>query len=229
MRTKVFDLRKEFIKVANEIYALEQKGEASDLLLKAYHLLHEYSYAIQSFHSVCACTFCGAEYWCRDVSEVCPNCGVNVSEADMLNWTIFSTDTDEEYTKHIWDEYKRRGDSPLMPKGSPVELLQMQLRGFREALYKHTAQDHQNYKHIQRAELKKIKWLKWKIRQLRGKTTKPFGEEVYSCNKCGWQGYLGEAQQHITGVDACWLCPKCQRTKLEERYDENSLRLQEEQ
>ena len=213
-KRKTFSLRKDYVAWSHKIY--DQNRQDDPLIAEAESLLEEYSYLSQLFYTVCICTFCGAEYWCRDVGAICPNCGVNVSEADMLNWTIFSTHTDEEYTQHIWDEYERRGDLPLMPKGSPVELLQMQLRGFRKALYEHTAQDHKNFVHIQRASLHKIKWLRWKIRVLRWEGPELLNEKIYTCDKCGWQGYLGEAQQHITGVDARWFCPECQKTVLED-------------
>jgi hypothetical protein len=214
---RVHDLRADYISVVNEIYDLEQKGEASDLLIRAGRLLEEYAYTVQCWYSVCACTFCGAEYWCRDVGSVCPTCGADVSQADMLNWTIFSSDTDYEYTQHVWEEYRRRGDTPFLPKGSPVELLQMQLRAFRESLYKRTAQDHENFAGIHRASLVKIKWLRWKIRTLEGKTNKPFNGESYQCT-CGWRGPLGESTQHINGVSATWSCPDCQLVIIRRHY-----------
>jgi hypothetical protein len=211
-RRTLAELQKDWVRWS---YKIHDAGVDKDPLIdEAHGLLHEFSYMMQSFHTVCICTFCGAEYWCRDVGEVCPTCGANVSQADMLNWTISATDRNDDWTKHIWEEYRRRGDWPFQPKGSPEDLLKMEIRSFREELYCRIAQDHENYDHILRHSLVKIKWLKRKRRKLLGKSNKYLDEKVYECADCGWSGTLGEAYQNISGVNATWICPSCMKKML---------------
>lgn len=200
------ELHKAWIAWGNKVY--DEGREEEPLLKEAYFLLEDYAYMIQLLYSVCVCSFCGEEYWCRDVGEICPNCGANVSQADMLNWSIFSANRSNEWAKAINKRYEERGDWPLKPKGSPEELLLKEIRSFRKSLYQRTTQDHENYDHILRYSLIKIKWLKNKLGMLRGKPDKLINEEVYEC-KCGWSGPLGEAYQNISGIDAMWMCPKC--------------------
>lgn len=211
-RRTAAQLRKAWIEWSNKAYPLI---DGDPLLNEAHWLLEEYSYMVQLFHSTCICTFCGEEYWCRDVGGICPACGANVSQADMLNWSIFSADSSDEYAEYIRESYRRRGDLPLMPKGTPTELARMELRSFRQAIYELTAQDHENYDHILRHSLVKIKWLRRKIRALEGNPMREREpEELYSCDKCNWEGPLGEAHQDICGVRALWMCPQCIRKVL---------------
>jgi hypothetical protein len=171
MRDSVFDFRKEYIEITNEVFQREQAGEKLDpVLLKADRLLEKYARFVQGVFSICICTLCGAEYWCKDVGNYCPTCGANVPEADQLNWTIDCADTRKEWAEHIWSEYKRRGDLPLMPKGTDMELLKMELKGYRDMLYKRVAQDHPRFEEIHREYLEKIKKIRWQIRELCNKT-----------------------------------------------------------
>jgi hypothetical protein len=160
-------LHKEYLKITNEVFRRTEAGEDVDpTLLAADSLIYEMMRFIDAIECICGCPNCGEEYWCRDVGDYCPNCGINVPETEQLNWNIWSPHLSDGWAKTVWEGYNRRGDLPLMPEGTPLELLQMELRGYRKYLYKRVAQDHPRFEEIHRDYLEKIKNVRKKIKDI---------------------------------------------------------------
>ena len=109
---------KRCIKIMNKLY--DRIGE-DPIFEEAYYMLEETEERLSRFLHVCGCPKCGEEYWCRDVGEFCPNCGIEVLKYTDLNWNIWSAETAEGWYDKIEKDYERRGDFPLKPKIRHIE------------------------------------------------------------------------------------------------------------
>ena len=101
------------IKTLNKLFS---RAEEDPLFKEAYFMLEDLDRYIQTLTLICGCPKCREQYWCKDVGEFCPNCGVEVLKYTNLNWDIWSPVAVEGWKDEVDKAYRRRGDLPLKPK-----------------------------------------------------------------------------------------------------------------
>ena len=113
-----YHLHKRCIKVINKLY--DRIGE-DPIFEEAHDMLEDMRLHWKKSLYICGCPKCGEQYWCKDVGEFCPNCGIEVLKYTNLNWDIWSAHTIEGWYDKIWEDYERRGDFPLKPKNGEIK------------------------------------------------------------------------------------------------------------
>jgi len=162
---KAYGLRRKWLEWEKRTYGTINAPNTDPILKEASELLYEFADLVDKFYYVCGCPKCGEEYWCRDVGEYCPNCGINIPETYQLNWNIWSADSIEGWVEHVYDAYERRGDHPLLPKGSLEERLRIERRGYIDMLDS-IDKAHPRYKEIEKEFNAKIANVENKLQEL---------------------------------------------------------------